>query len=215
MKDGVTLYISHFKSVEDFPDADLGALFRAVFAFAEGGKPTVPARLRIPYNFITTKIKMDSERHDAIVAKRRESGRLGGIAKGKAAKSDEQPKPKKTKEEIEKNIADRKLKFEKSLIPFMEGYGGVYPKEMLRAFADYWTEPNKSKTKMRWEMQPTWTLDLRLATWARRDKMPDKAKTTAQNGKKTPEQALKEFAARMTDTDRTEDAVFQIIQDNE
>jgi len=41
-----------------------------------------------------------------------------------------------------------------------------YPKETLREFYEYWIEPNKSKTKMRFELQKTWDLNLRLKKWA-------------------------------------------------
>tara|TARA_R110002020_G_scaffold92899_2_gene224463 strand:- start:15108 stop:15881 length:774 start_codon:yes stop_codon:yes gene_type:complete len=35
-----------------------------------------------------------------------------------------------------------------------------------KAFIDYWTEPNKSQTKMRFEMEKTWDLKRRLSRWA-------------------------------------------------
>lgn len=38
----------------------------------------------------------------------------------------------------------------------------------IREFVAYWTEPNKSKTKLRWELQPTWDIKRRVATWFRR-----------------------------------------------
>ena len=60
----------------------------------------------------------------------------------------------------------RKKHFYDSLVPYVEKYG----KEMIREFFDYWTETNKSRTKMRFEQQPTWETALRLATWANRDK---------------------------------------------
>ena len=41
-----------------------------------------------------------------------------------------------------------------------------YTKELRRAFFDYWTEPNKSKTKMRFELEKTWDTGRRLARWA-------------------------------------------------
>ena len=59
----------------------------------------------------------------------------------------------------------RKEKFGESLIPFVEKYG----KAMIRAFFDYWTEPNRSQTKMRFELQKTWETSRRLATWASRE----------------------------------------------
>ena len=60
----------------------------------------------------------------------------------------------------------RKDDFYRSLIPFL----GEYPKETLRAFFDYWSEMNKSRTKMRFEQQSTWELGKRLSTWAKREK---------------------------------------------
>ena len=41
---------------------------------------------------------------------------------------------------------------------------------MLRAFYNYWTELNKSATKMRYELQQTFEIGKRLATWAGKDK---------------------------------------------
>lgn len=64
------------------------------------------------------------------------------------------------------NIDDRKLKFSTTLKPFLEIYG----KEMLIQFYNYWTEPNKSNTKFRQEMEKTWDLTRRLNTWASNDK---------------------------------------------
>ncbi len=34
----------------------------------------------------------------------------------------------------------------------------------------YWSEPNKSRTKLRYEMETTWDVSRRLANWANRDK---------------------------------------------
>ena len=35
-------------------------------------------------------------------------------------------------------------------------------KNILNEFIDYWTEPNKSNTKMKFELSPTWDTNLRL-----------------------------------------------------
>ena len=63
------------------------------------------------------------------------------------------------------NLEKRKAKFYNSLVPFVE----TYKKEMIRAFFDYWTEPNKTQTKMRFELERTWDVKRRLFTWASRD----------------------------------------------
>lgn len=39
-----------------------------------------------------------------------------------------------------------------------------YDKNMLEAFFDYWSEPNK-KGKMKWELEKTWELKRRLKRW--------------------------------------------------
>lgn len=70
-------------------------------------------------------------------------------------------KPKEALEEKQKAMVIRQGEFYKSLIPFVEQYG----KEMIRAFYDHWSEPNKSKTKFLMEMKATWDLKRRLSKW--------------------------------------------------
>ena len=67
-------------------------------------------------------------------------------------------------------LAQRKEKFRSSL----DAYRSLYPSYMLDQFFEYWTEPNKSGSKMRFEMERTWAVNLRLKTWAAREKIPDK-----------------------------------------
>lgn len=52
----------------------------------------------------------------------------------------------------------------------VEGFISDYPPKMLRAFFDYWSEPNRAKTKMRFEEQKTWDTKRRLRAWADREK---------------------------------------------
>lgn len=71
-------------------------------------------------------------------------------------------KTKKTKDEIKSDTDKRRKEFYKSLIPFVNTYG----KEMVREFYDYWSESNKSGSKMRYEQEPTWDLARRLVRWS-------------------------------------------------
>ena len=57
----------------------------------------------------------------------------------------------------------------------VDNYINEYTNEMLEQFIDYWTEPNKTKTKMRFEMQRTWDIKRRLATWKRNSKTSTKS----------------------------------------
>lgn len=70
------------------------------------------------------------------------------------------------KSRVDKNtisIVDRKLKFSQSLKPFLELYG----KDTLNDFYLYWTEPNKSNTKFKQELEKTWELSSRLKRWTK------------------------------------------------
>lgn len=70
-------------------------------------------------------------------------------------------KVKETKEDID----SRKLKFASTL----KDYSDKYSRELLVEFKNYWTEPNKSNTKFRQELEKTWDLQRRLETWAKND----------------------------------------------
>ena len=48
----------------------------------------------------------------------------------------------------------RQQDFYQQLVPFLQDF----KKEMIRAFFDHWSEPNKSRTKMKFEMEDTWDL---------------------------------------------------------
>ena len=62
------------------------------------------------------------------------------------------------------SVEDRKSDFIKS----MEMYTHDYDADMLNDFYRYWTELNKQRTKMRFEMQKTWEVGKRLAMWSRK-----------------------------------------------
>lgn len=67
---------------------------------------------------------------------------------------------------LSQTVEKRRTAFYNSLVAFL----GKYDKTMIREFYDYWSELNRSKTKMRFEQQPTWETARRLAVWANRDK---------------------------------------------
>ena len=55
------------------------------------------------------------------------------------------------------------------LLTDMREYANIYSSEMLNAFYQYWSEPNQKNTKMRFELEKTWLLSSRLATWEKRE----------------------------------------------
>lgn len=82
------------------------------------------------------------------------------------------PKGVKKEKEVAASAATPEDELEKraevlynTLVPYVSMYG----KDMIRQFYDYWTEPNKSRTKMRYELERTWDTKRRLKTWASRE----------------------------------------------
>lgn len=63
-------------------------------------------------------------------------------------------------------IYQKEIDFKKTIEPFVAKYG----KETCNNFFLYWSEPNKPKTKLRYEMEITWDISRRLANWARNEK---------------------------------------------
>ena len=61
-------------------------------------------------------------------------------------------------------LEKRKSDFYESMVPFAD----LYDREMLNDFYQYWTELDKRRRHMRFEMQKTWETGKRLSTWSRK-----------------------------------------------
>lgn len=101
---------------------------------------------------------------------RAKAGRAGGKQTQNFAKAKSEANTENENENININkeclLKERETEFKESV----KQYSNQYPVNMLKSFCDYWTEPNKSKTKMRFELEKTFEISRRLATWASRDK---------------------------------------------
>jgi len=74
----------------------------------------------------------------------------------------------KNKNNNKNNISNRRNDFVFEVLSF------DYDESILNGFIDYWTEPNKSNTKMKYELNKTWSTKLRLKNWAANQKKWDK-----------------------------------------
>ena len=83
---------------------------------------------------------------------------------------------KEDKKEIINNLYSLeggKIDFEKKEQDFraeLYQFVGEYPPKMLEDFAEYWLEKSRNGKKFRFEMEKTWSMKRRLATWADREK---------------------------------------------
>ena len=69
----------------------------------------------------------------------------------------------KTKANMEKRLD----KFKVSVL--QSDFTEEYEYKLLEEFIEYWVEPNKSGTKMRFELEKTWNLSMRIKRWVNND----------------------------------------------
>jgi hypothetical protein len=197
MRESFIFYRSFFEAVVDLPRDVRGEVLTAIIEYGLNGetnsqlKPIAKGMLTL----IKPQIDANQVRYEN-GCKGGDFGKLGGAPKGNqnARKNKEETNPKQpqnnpkttpndnvndndilkkplSNESVKKSatkvatLAERKQSFALSLEPYLSKYS----RDMLNDFYAYWTEENQSRTKMRFELEKTWGLGGRLATWARRD----------------------------------------------
>ena len=185
-KKSIIVYADWIEQFEYLTDEEAGKLIKHFFRYVNDQKPIAPDRLT-EMSFIPIKqsLKRDLIKWENTLEGRSRAGKASAEAK-KALKEAQQNSTNSTSvdfvqhtstnstdsvnvsvsvsDNVNKeinNIDSRKLKFAHTLKPFLN----LYDKEVIRNFYEYWTEPNKSNTKYRQELQKTWSTERRLKTW--------------------------------------------------
>ena len=86
-----------------------------------------------------------------------------GIGKGIGEENKESAIAPKKKFSLP-SLEERQKSFAETIRPYVEQYGET----MCNDFFAYWSEPNRKGDKMRFELEKTWEVSRRLATWKRR-----------------------------------------------
>lgn len=182
-KKSFILYVDLIHTISKLPDDKAGQLFKHLLKYVNDEKPeTDDLLLQIAFEPIKQQLKRDLREWDAFREKQRENGKLGG----RPHKTETQNNPNNPSLILETqkslnananatvnvnvkktyNIEERKLLFADTLKPFIDTVSRV----ILKNFYNYWTEPNHTNTKMRFELERTWGLSRRISTWVKRDK---------------------------------------------
>jgi len=197
-KKSFVLYADLIHTVKKMPKEKAGELFLTILSYVNDEQPVVDDILvDLVFEPIKRQMKRDLVAYEAKKKQWSEAGKASAEAK-KAAKEAEEKRSKEINEASTKvndvknsstdstvNVTDtvnvnvnetvnkkkedidvRKLKFADTIKPFSEKYG----KDLCNSFYKYWTEPNKSNTKFRAELEKTWDVERRLENWARNDK---------------------------------------------
>jgi len=198
-KKSFVLYTDSQGLINQLPDDIAGRLFKHIYAYVNDENPiTDELLLNIAFEPIKMQLKRDLIKWVDIKETKSNSGNLGNLKRynidlyekvlsnnitlkeaielaktRKNSHSDIVPSQDIAKLAVNDNvnvnvinkIEARSQIFKDSLLQYKD----KYQVNMLKEFYNYWTEPNQSKTKMRFELQKTWSLDRRLETWAKRE----------------------------------------------
>ena len=169
---------------EELSNEEAGVLIKHFFRYINDENPTAPDRLtKLLFEPIKQTLKRDLKRYEAICAKNKENvgirwnkddtteyDRIRPDTNYTDSDSDSDSDSNSVAPTKEELLKKRESEFTSEVLKFSD----KYPIEMLKAFIRYWTEPNKSKTKMNWELQKTFEISRRLITWANNDKQFNK-----------------------------------------
>jgi len=187
-KTSFVLYSDSKSIIDLMSNEDAGLLLKTLFAYVNDENPIIDKSIALVFEMIKLQLKRDLKKWEQTKEGRSIAGKASAEAK-RIAKLNQQNLTNSTNVDFVQQtstnstvsvsvsdnvinidskaiLANRSTYFKESLKP----YKSLYGVDMLKSFFDYWTEPNKSNTKMRFELEKTWSIDLRLKTWAKRQK---------------------------------------------
>ena len=180
-KKSVLLYCDLIHTVDPLTDEEAGKLFKHYLSYINDLNPEPIDRLTgLLFEPIKQNLKRDLVKWESKSLKNSENAKLRWDKKNanaceriesNANYADTVTVTDTVKDTVtvkvkENNIEERKLKFASTLEPFLKTYG----RDLLKEFYNYWTEPNKLNSKLRFESEKFWDLNRRLVTWKGKEK---------------------------------------------
>lgn len=210
-KKSIIIYADWGNVFDELSDEEAGQLIKHFFDYVRDKNPEPKNKLtKIAFEPMKLSLKRDLEKWNGIKEKRSLAGQISAENRKKQSatnsthvESVQQTSTNSTvsvnvnvsdsvngnviKKVDNVNLDDRKLAFSSTLKPFLE----KYDRDMLKAFYNYWTEPNKSQTKMRFESEKFWDLSKRLSTWYGNEKFKSFDKGEEKKAPAPPPQTIK------------------------
>ena len=182
-KKSFVLYTDTQGLINQLPDDIAGRLFKHIYAYVNDENPiTDELLLNIAFEPIKMQLKRDLVKYDKKREQWSEAGKKSAEQRA-LIKSNELQRTSTVVDSVAtvstvndndnvnvnviNKIEARSQTFKDSLLIYKD----KYQVNMLKEFYNYWTEPNQSKSKMRFELEKNWSLDRRLETWAKRENL--------------------------------------------
>jgi len=191
-KTSFVLYSDSKSIIDLMTNEQAGILLKTLFSYVNDENPVIDNSIAIVFEMIKLQLKRDLKKWEQTKEGRSAAGKASAEAR-RLAKLKEQTLTNSTNvdfvqqtstnstvsvsvndsvnvnvinKDSKANLEIRTLAFKEKLVPFKN----KYEMDLLKNFFQYWTEPNLSKTKMLFELQKTFDIERRLATWVRNDK---------------------------------------------
>ena len=171
-KNTIVIYKDWKNIFEKLTDEESGRLIKHLFRFVNDENPESDRLIELVFEPIKLTLKRDLKHWETVIEKRREAGKKGGIASGETRKQNEANEADSVididsviviekEKKIDRIVFIEKIQkdFYQSLTPFVKELG----RDTLREFYEYWSEPNKSKTKIKYQLEKTWDTRLLLS----------------------------------------------------
>jgi hypothetical protein len=173
-KKSFILYADQKDLFNQLPDEIAGKLIKHIYSYVNDENPeSEDLIVKVAFEPIKQQLKRDLRLFEEKREKRSEAGKEGANKRWQNIAKDSKRIKRIAKIADNVNVNDnvndissidvRKNSFAQSLQPYLDTYG----KEMLNEFYLYWTEPNQQNTKMKFELERTYSLERRLNTWSK------------------------------------------------
>lgn len=178
-KKSFVLYTDTQGLINQLPDDIAGRLFKHIYAYVNDENPiTDELLLNIAFEPIKMQLKRDLVKYDKKREQWSEAGKKSAEQRAlikfnelqrTSTVVDSVATVSTVNDNVNVNVIHkieaRSQIFKDSLLQYKD----KYQVNMLKEFYNYWTEPNQSKSKMRFELEKTWSVERRLETWAKRE----------------------------------------------
>lgn len=169
-KKSFVLYTEIDAQLRVLSDEEAGMVFKAIVSYnLTGTRPSTDNKaVNVVLSSIIYHLDRDQLKYQQTCEKRSMAGKKGNEIRWHKKEKTSTEQKTSTEKSPTPNHEERITKSKERFIKAMEPYSEKYDRQMLNDFYRYWTELNRSHTKMRFEMQKTWETGKRLATWLRK-----------------------------------------------
>lgn len=178
-KKAVLLYCDLIHTIEKMDNETAGLFFKHYLRYVNDLDPkTDNLIVDLTFESVKQNLKRDLKKWEQRAERSRENGAKGGrppkpVETQKTQRVILEPKKPvtdtvtvKVTDTVKVNdINDREANFKNEILLYQNSYS----LKILEAFFLYWSEPDKSRKKMRFEKEKTWDTSRRLSRWAKND----------------------------------------------